>query len=204
MSDRQQLVEVLSTAFADDPVFLYMFPPDVTRREARLRGFFQLEVPRSARLGGAWRTDDGAGAAIWYPPGQWQASPWQGLLQMPAWMRVFGRQLALAGRALMTMQAQHPHQPHWYLYYLATRPSHQGTGIGSALLRPILRRCDDQRLPAYLEATSQRNRALYLRHGFVDRDAYALPNGPTLYPMWREPHTATSDDRADVTPSTSR
>ncbi len=90
------------------------------------------------------------------------------------------------------MQAHHPPGPHWYLYYLATVPERQGTGIGSALLRPVLRRCDEEGSPAYLEATSQRNRVLYRRHGFVDRAEYVLPNGPTLYPMWREPQTSTA------------
>ncbi len=188
-ADRQQLVEVLADAFADDPVFVYMLPPDLRRREARLRGFFHLEVPRSERLGGAWKTADGAGAAIWYPPDQWRASTWEALRQAPAVLRVFGRQLPLASRALTTMQAHHPQQPHWYLYYLATVPGRQGTGIGSALLRPILRRCDEEGSPAYLEATSERNRALYRRHGFEDRDEYVLPNGPPLYRMWREPRS---------------
>ena len=85
------------------------------------------------------------------------------------------------------MARYHPQEPHWYLYYLAPAPGRQGTGIGSALLRPVLRRCDEQGLPAYLEATSEQNRALYARHGFVDREQYALPDGPPLLPMWRAP-----------------
>lgn len=132
-ADRQQLVEVLADAFADDPAFVYMLPPDLRRREARLRGFFHLEVPRSERLGGVWKTADGAGAAIWYPPDQWRPSTWEALRQTPAALRVFGRQLSLASSALTTMWAHHPRQPHWYLYYLAAVPSRQSTGIGSAL-----------------------------------------------------------------------
>ena len=32
-------------------------------------------------------------------------------------------------------------------------------------MAPVLDRCDRERIPAYLEATSERNKALYLRHG---------------------------------------
>ncbi len=196
-ADREQSVQVLAEAFADDPVFLYMLPPGVRRRAARLRSFFRLEVPRSERLGGAWTTDDGAGAAVWYPPAHWRPSRWEELRQAPAAVRVFGRQLSLASGALKAMQAHHPHEPHWYLYYLAAAPGRQGSGIGSALLRPVLRHCDEHGLPAYLEATSERNRALYARHGFVDRDEYALPNGPPLFPMWREPRAPAREDGRD-------
>jgi hypothetical protein len=43
-------------------------------------------------------------------------------------------------------------------------------------------------VPAYLEATSERNRDLYRRHGFVDREVLELPDDcPPLYPMWRDP-----------------
>jgi GNAT superfamily N-acetyltransferase len=122
-----------------------------------------------------------------YPPGHWQPPTWDTVRQIPAAMRVFGRRLPLALRVLTTMQKHHPPRPHWYLYYLATERGHQGTGIGTALMRQVLQQCDQQRLPAYLEATSERNRALYLRHGFEDRHRLDLPGGPPVYPMWREP-----------------
>jgi GNAT superfamily N-acetyltransferase len=91
-------------------------------------------------------------------------------------------------RALAVIQKHHPTVPHWYLYYLATTAHRQSTGIGSALMRPVLQTCDEQGIPAYLEATTERNRALYLRHGFVPAEPLPLPRGgPVLYPMWREP-----------------
>ena len=56
------------------------------------------------------------------------------------------------------------------------------------MMRPVLERCDRDRVPAYLEASSPRNDALYQRHGFECLDPLVMPgNGPTMYPMWREP-----------------
>jgi len=49
-------------------------------------------------------------------------------------------------------------RPHWYFYYLGTEPEKQGTGIGAAVMRPVLDLCDRHRLPAYAEASSPRNR----------------------------------------------
>jgi predicted N-acetyltransferase YhbS len=67
------------------------------------------------------------------------------------------------------------------------RPERQGAGIGGALIAPGLERCDREAVPAYLEATSDRNRALYERHGFRAHGRIALPGGPALWRMWRDP-----------------
>ena len=68
------------------------------------------------------------------------------------------------------------------------RPEHHGQGIGSALLRGKLRELDQAGSAAYLEASSLRNAALYERLGFERRPVTLdLPDGPSLYPMWRKP-----------------
>jgi hypothetical protein len=55
-------------------------------------------------------------------------------------------------------------------------------------MRPVLERCDRDRVPAYLEASSPRNRALYERHGFeVMEECRYADDGPPLWRMWREP-----------------
>jgi GNAT superfamily N-acetyltransferase len=72
---------------------------------------------------------------------------------------------------------------------VGTEPARQGQGVGAAVMQPVLDVCDRDRLPAYLEATCERNRGLYLRHGFRDvGEPLTLPgNGPEVYPMWRDP-----------------
>lgn len=42
-------------------------------------------------------------------------------------------------------------------------------------MRPVLQACDEQGVAAYLEATTERNRDLYLRHGFVPSQELELP-----------------------------
>jgi predicted GNAT family N-acyltransferase len=58
------------------------------------------------------------------------------------------------------------------------------------LLREVLQRCDRDRTPAYLEATSPENVRLYRRHGFEVTGEICLPDGPSLWPMWRAPNPA--------------
>jgi GNAT superfamily N-acetyltransferase len=86
-------------------------------------------------------------------------------------------------------EAQAPEEPYYHLQFLGVLPERQGVGLGGALMAPILERCDRDGVPAYLEATSDRNRALYERHGFRAHGDIPLPDGPALWRMWREPAT---------------
>jgi ribosomal protein S18 acetylase RimI-like enzyme len=133
-------------------------------------------------------THGGAGGSVWVPPGRWKLSPLAQLRLAPAMAVALGTRLPQTLRALNTIEAHHPHQPHYYLAFVGLEPELQGRGIGSRLLRPVLERCDRERMPAYLEASSPRNRALYLRHGFEVTGEFCYPkNGPPSWPMWREP-----------------
>lgn len=85
--------------------------------------------------------------------------------------------------------AHHPHDPHYYLQFIGVRPERQGTGIGSALLRAVLDRCDLEGAAVYLEA-DERSRLLYLKHGFEATTELRLPEGPSFFPMWRAPAIA--------------
>ena len=64
------------------------------------------------------------------------------------------------------MGSSHPAEPHWYLPLIGVDPAWHGAGYGSELLKRGLARCDSDRVPAYLEATTPRNRSLYERLGF--------------------------------------
>jgi GNAT superfamily N-acetyltransferase len=89
---------------------------------------------------------------------------------------------------LDTRKREHfPEAPCFYLALMGVVPERQGRGFGAALLATVLQRCDARRTPAYLEATSASSRRLYERHGFERLGDIALSDGPSLWPMWREP-----------------
>jgi ribosomal protein S18 acetylase RimI-like enzyme len=92
------------------------------------------------------------------------------------------------GLGLFELLARHhPRERHWYLPVLGTAPEHQGRGFGSALLAPVLGRCDAEGVPAYLESSKERNLAFYRRHGFEVTATIRVPDGPELWPMLRKP-----------------
>ena len=183
------LARVLTQAFADDPVTAWVFPDEADRLARLARFFGDLFLPRMAVGRDEIYTDeDLLGIASWTPPGQGETSALETLRLLPAMAALWGRRLPRAVRTLAYMESRFPKEPHWHLPFLGVAPEAQGQGLGSALMRPILDRCDFEGAPAYLEASTPRNRALYLRHGFVVLDEMRLPGGgPPLWRMWREP-----------------
>ena len=178
----------MAAAFVDDPAWSWLMP--FADRQQRQRLFFETElrylVPDRREV---WTTEDGSAAALWAAPGRWSVPMGTVLREAPPMLRVFGRRLPLALRYLMRVERLHPTKPpHWYLEIIGTEPAQQGRGLGSALMRPVLALCDRDWLGAYLEASSERSRALYERHGFRVVERFNMPGGgPEIRRMWREP-----------------
>jgi GNAT superfamily N-acetyltransferase len=180
--------ETLARAFEHDPAWAHLLPDEASRPE-RLLAFFRAELAHLPQGHHVWITEDRCGAAVWAKPGRWRAPLRTIALEGPAMLRVFGRRLGLAARAQARVARLHPRaESHWYLHYLGVVPERQGRGLGSRLIVPVLRRCDRESMPAFLEASTERNGALYERHGFAVSGRFSMPGrGPQIRQMWREP-----------------
>lgn len=185
-ADAARLAVVMAKAFHDDPVIGWLLP-DARRRPARLRRFFGIELRHLAlRRGCVWTTSDLSGAALVLPPGRWRVPLGATLREGSA----FGAGLARAAKLGATMEWRHPREvrgPHYYVRDVGVLPEKQGQGLGSALLAPALARCDREGLPAYLEASSERNAALYERLGFEHLSQLSVLGSPPLRLMMRPP-----------------
>ncbi len=185
-SDLEPMRRCLAEAFEDDPVSVFLFPDEISRR-ARLESFYRLILGLMTEHGAIYTDDLVRSVAVWQAP----AARKQTLLD-----RILGALITFAElrtsslRALELQRAVAQAQigePHWYLALLGTGPAHQGQGIGSAMLRPILERCDATRLPAYLESSKEQNLGFYERHGFRLTQELRVRDGPKLWAMVREP-----------------
>lgn len=185
-AESRALAAALAAAFDQDPVFRWMIPAD-GRRGARLRRFFSVELEQIVfPEGEVWATDGLEGAALCLPPERWRLPPRVAVGQGRSYARVFGLRLVQALAMLTLIERRHYRPAHYYIPYIGVRPERQGQGTGSALLAPILERCDRERLPAYLEASSERNAALYARLGFEHLGELRILGSPPVWPMLRE------------------
>ncbi len=152
-ADVAAITEMLVRAFDDDPVANYMFAGHRRRRRG-LHSFFSTELGRHyLPHGHVYTTDDLSGAALWGPPDR-ERHPVQELLELlPTAPYLLSRHVLGALRLMFTVERLHPNEPHWYLFTLGTAPQRQGKGVGSALLRTVLRHVDREGQPAFLESS---------------------------------------------------
>jgi GNAT superfamily N-acetyltransferase len=192
--DVPRLAEVLADAFYDDPPFVWMMPVERERR-SQLRRFFEIElrVVGLAR-GSVWTAAELPGAVISTSPGNWRLPPSAMLRHGLAYRRAFGARLPQATALLSRIESRHPRQPHHYIPYVGVAPERQGAGIGTRLMQPTLDRCDQEQLPAYLEATTECNAALYARLGFEQIGELQYGDTRPLLLMLRPPASPKAPD----------
>jgi GNAT superfamily N-acetyltransferase len=180
-ADLPDVADTLTLAFYDDPVVKWIIG-DGRRRRQLLPDFFGAIAASYLVYEETYLVNGGVAAAVWAPPG---AEDDEELA--PVLGAAVGEYADRLFEILGLMEVNHPVEPHHYLFLLAARPEWQGRGLGSSLLAAVLERCDRDRVPAYLEATSERNKQLYIRHGFEATGEITLTGGPTMWPMWRSP-----------------
>ena len=189
------LGEVLADAFAADPVFAWLIPPQLRGRPNRLRTFFTSMSRGYLRQGKpCYLTGDASAAALWAAPGAWTMPLSQIVLEAAPNGLAFRRHLLRALRTQLQIERLHAAHspPHWYLGYLGTRRDRQGEGLGTQMLQEVLAGLDSDGMPAYLESSNERNLSLYERNGFrLVGELQALDHGPTIWRMWREPERRT-------------
>jgi len=187
-ADLPALTQTLAQAFADDPVARWACPP-ARVRPRMLERFHGARLRQLLRDDEVWTNAERTAVALWAPPKRWRTTPrdelelTRGLLSP----RLLPR-LPLVAYGMTGLERRHPATPpHWYLAVLGTAPQAQGRGHGSAVLAPVLARCDEDGVGAYLESSKERNIAFYARHGFRVTRELRLPRGPRMWAMWRDP-----------------
>ena len=198
LDDVARLGRIAAEGFYADPVMRWLYPDD-DRRLGLLTLMFTGLADDTVPDGGVVHLAADACAAFWRTPefehGRMAADRVADALdeageaagEAPAPSPFAPDELERLGILGELMRDHHPHEPHWYLNVVSTLPSHQGRGLGAAVLRPVLDRCDADGARAYLESTNPRNRTLYLRNGFEAADEIQLPDGPAMLQMWRDP-----------------
>jgi ribosomal protein S18 acetylase RimI-like enzyme len=164
-SEQDAVISTMALAFTSDPCARYAFASPDTYLSA-FRPFATALGGGALAAGAAYLAGDGAAAALWLPPGVESDGP--GI-----------------GAVIEGMGKYHPHEPHWYLAMLGVDPMRQGQGLGSALLKAALKRCDAEGVIAYLESSNPKNVPLYERHGFEVMGLIQPGDFPPLYPMLR-------------------
>lgn len=183
---------VLTDAFVDEAGLNYWLKQGAAKERARRR-FFEAVVNDAVHpqrtLWVAEADGQRLGAAVWLSPGQkaFDFSFFQELALAPLMLSIAGiggmqRGFALADK----LSEYHPREPHAHLVFLGVAGAAQGRGVGSEILKTTLAPLDAAGTIAYLECSTERNAALYARHGFETSGEFDLP-GLHMWAMVRQP-----------------
>jgi ribosomal protein S18 acetylase RimI-like enzyme len=69
----------------------------------------------------------------------------------------------------------------WYLSIIGILPEFQGKGLGADLIKPVLTKTDDLKVPTYLETFTPQNKAFYNRLGYQDVASFKEPVTNSMY-----------------------
>ena len=179
--EQSAAISTIVLAFATDPMTRWSWPnpadylrimPQVTR------AFGGAAFDHAS----AFCTDGHEGVALWLPPG---VSPDEEAMAGLFEQSLDEGRLQEMGTVFEQMAQFHPTEPHWYLPLIGVDPVHQGTGVGSALLRHVTDRFDRDGAVAYLESSNPRNIPLYERHGFKQVGQIQAGSSPVMVAMVR-------------------
>lgn len=185
--DIKKAVEVLTKAFNTDPLTQFIFPNDETRKNQSPH-YFNFIISYGLKFGEVYApSPEIEGLAIWYLSDKYEMNMMKQL--RAGGMRLFlklrretiSRMLPL-GRFSGNMHRKYGHFRHWYLSPIGVAPDHQGKGLGSLLIRSMLSRIDDEKLPCLLETQNPTNVEIYKRFGFEVVANETIPE--TDIPHW--------------------
>jgi len=188
--DADAIADTMAKAFFDDPLICFLLKDEASRPAKMPKLFkllFKLGLPHDA----CDVTSDYEAVALWRPPGAWHIPYWQYLTNGAAFLDVFGFGGARHVTWVMdVIEKRHPHEPHYYLQALGTDTAKQGKGFGGVVIRRHIAVADAAGMPCYLESSKDTNIPIYKSFGFEVTGEIALPNGPTIWPMWRKARPA--------------
>lgn len=181
-SDQAGAIGVLTLAFSVDPMARWSLS-DPEKYLAAFPLITKAFGGSAFAKGTAYIADSFTGAALWLPPGT--KSDEESL------KKLFDENTDSGIKEDMQtifeqMEKFHPTEPHWYLPMIGVDPTHQGVGIGAALMAEALKAVDRDGAIAYLESSNPRNISLYQRHGFEVIGEIQSGSSPVLRPMLRK------------------
>ncbi len=181
-SEASRAVAALTSGFIADPFMRWIYPEAHSYLESFPKLVHLLSAP-AFEDGTAYAADDYSGAALWLSPGKTLDEEAIGKLIEETVRSEIREDLY---SVLEQMDTYHPSDdPCWYLPFIGVDMARQGRGLGSALMKHALERCDEDGTHAYLESSNPANISLYERHGFQVMGRIDAGSAPPIHPMIR-------------------
>ncbi|ACK69600.1 GCN5-related N-acetyltransferase [Gloeothece citriformis PCC 7424] len=184
----QQVANILSESFLDDPSFTYIFG-DNTHKAKALNAFFEIFATDGIQRGKILIAPDEQGACIWYPAEvEIFNQQFEELLSnvIDTILEITGKESSQRFEQLVEkVSANEPKQKHCEVFFLGLKPVARNKGIGKSLLKPVLDYADTNQVGCYLVSSNARNLSFYERQGFQKYCSIEISSFYSMTGMWR-------------------
>ena len=192
LSTVERAAATCAGAFADDPPTLFLIPK--RKQRANLHFAFEYYLRMCILSGGdAYTISPNCEAVAVWAASSTRESLWKAVRAGYPFLPLRCGWRFLVKDAQGTdfcneIRKQYAPSEHCYLELLAAAPGQQGKGYASLLVRPMLAKLDERRMPCYLETQSLRNVSIYQHLGFgIVHETYMPGTEFPLYSMVRLP-----------------
>lgn len=171
LSDVEQAAGVISQAFMDDPLCTVILPIARTRVKT-LRKFFRAYGAVNIRNQRGYGVGEPlSGVAFWLEPEKPNVSISDKSLGLfISVLFTFYPLGYIKARAILNqidiLHQKYAGDPHYYLDNIGVLPSERGKSISTRLIRPFLKKADEEKVIVYTDTVTRVNVALYEHFGF--------------------------------------
>ena len=164
--DKERIADILAASFADNQSVNYIVKQDKKRAE-RIRKLMAYSFELCSLFGDVFLTADKKGCALVLYPDKKKATLKSIFLDVRLIFSCIGIdniQKALARES--KIKKLQPKDLICYLWFIGVDPKHQNEGIGSGLLKDIVRHSEHKGRPVFLETSTVKNLPWYKKFGF--------------------------------------
>lgn len=184
ITDKDQVVDILSSSFQDNKSVNYIILQD-RDRSRRIRSLMEYSFDVCHRFGDIFLSDDHKACALIVLPDKKKTTLSSVLLDVK--LIFFATGIGNAVRAMKReaeIKKNHPQGLLYYLWFIGVDPKEQGKGIGSALLQEVIANGLSENRTICLETSTLKNISWYEKFGFSTYQE--LDFGYKLFCMKRE------------------
>lgn len=171
-------VKIMSKAFYNDPLWVYLLPDEVRRKKV-LKKFFEILLSVGILNNQVYGVSNPLkGVVIWEKPDSTFNFPWKIIISS---IGFFIRNIVTFIRAwpvfkkFSSMQKRNAPGKHYYLISIGISPEFQGKGLASILIRPFLDEALLNGYGVYTETLTPENVPIYGHYGFKVVEKFSFP-----------------------------
>jgi hypothetical protein len=183
-SDKDLVVDILANSLDDNKSVNYIVKQD-GKRIRRLKRLMEYSFDICYRYGDVFLSDDKKGCALVVMPDKKKTTFKSILLDAKLALTCIGLSgIKKAMKRESRINKVHPDQPIYYLWFIGVDTKSQSMGIGSGLLKEVIKQSIIRNRPIYLETSTVKNLPWYQKFGFTIFEE--LDFGYTLFCLKRE------------------